>query len=120
MDLIALVGIAGTIGTFAFGGVAVWQIVQERIRRAARDAHAGHLNATVEQLGIIRAQFTEALANDEVFKTEADKAVIRATAYNLLAAENHIRTALGGRQEEPRPLPAARRNPNPTPAQLTE
>jgi len=87
----------------------VIQLLREWRDRHVRKAHAGHLYATLEQLGIIRAQFTEALSNGEVFKTEADKAVIRATAYNLLGAENHIRTALGLRNEPAQPIPAARR-----------
>jgi hypothetical protein len=93
------------------GGIAVWQLIQERIRRAARDAHTHHLLATIDQLGLTRALFAEALAKGEVFKTEADKAVIRAVAHNLLAAENHIRQAIGSDAGGPRVLPGLRRQP---------
>lgn len=63
--------------------------------RYVRKAHEAHLAATLDQLAIIRAQFEEALSLGEALKAEADKVLIRATAYNLLAAENHIRAALG-------------------------
>jgi hypothetical protein len=99
---------SGWIFGFASLGVAMWQLIEERIRRAARDAHASHLRATIQQLQIVRAMFTEALQKGEVFKVEADRAVIRAVAHDLLAAENHIRAAIG--QDEPVPaLPSARR-----------
>jgi hypothetical protein len=51
----------GWVCTVVGGGIAVWQFIQERIRRAARDAHARHLLATIDQLGITRALFAEAL-----------------------------------------------------------
>jgi hypothetical protein len=99
-----VLGWMGWMFTVIGGGVAVWQVIQERIRRAARDAHARHLLATIDPLGITRAFFAEALAQGEVFKTDADKAVIRAVAHNLLAAENHIREALGSEAGGPRRL----------------
>jgi len=76
-------------------GISMWQLIQDRIRQASRDAHARHLLATIDQLRTIRALFTEALDKGEAFKADADKAVIRAVAHNLLAAENHINAALG-------------------------
>jgi DNA-binding IclR family transcriptional regulator len=94
-----LVAWLGWIFTAVGLGLTMWQVIQERIRRAGRDAHASHLLATIDQLGIIRALFTEALDKGEVFKTEADKAVIRAVAHDLLAAENHIRAAIGPSSE---------------------
>jgi hypothetical protein len=51
--------------------------------------------ATIRQLEIIRAMFSEALSKGEVFKAEADRAMIRAVAHELLSAENHIKAALG-------------------------
>jgi hypothetical protein len=101
----------GWICTVISSGIAVWQAIRDRIRRAAQDAHTRHLLATIDQLGITRALFAEALQKGEAFKTEADKAVIRAVAHNLLAAENHIRAAIGPDAGEPRPLPALRRKP---------
>jgi hypothetical protein len=92
-------------------GVAVWQLIQGRIRRAARDAHARHLLATVDQLSIIRAMFAEALSKGEVFKADSDRAIIRTVAHDLLAAENHIRAALGPDAGTPRPLPNQRAKP---------
>ena len=51
----------------------------------------------------------------EVFKTQADKAVIRGIAYNILSAENHIRKALGLRPEGPQSLPDPKRDRKPQP-----
>jgi hypothetical protein len=98
----------GWVFTVIGGGIAVWQLIQERIRRAAREAHTSHLLATVDQLGIIRAMFSEALSKGEVFKADTDRAMIRAVAHELLAAENHIRAAIGPSAGSPRPLPGAR------------
>jgi hypothetical protein len=103
----------GWLATVGSCGIAVWQAIRELRRRAAREAHDSHLRATLDQLRYIRAQFAEALQLGEVFKTEGDKAVIRATAHNLLGAENHMRLALGISPEEELPLAGSRRGPAP-------
>lgn len=95
--------------SLVFGGLFVIQLLREWRDRHVRKAYASQLYATLEQLGIIRAQFSEALNGGEVLNTAADRAFIRATAYNLLSAENHIRTALGLRQQPAEPLPNARK-----------
>jgi hypothetical protein len=79
------------VGT-AIGG---WQVVKERERRLAHHIHSDHLRATLDQLALVRASFSEALNGGEALKSDADRVLVRGAAYSLLGAEGHLRKALG-------------------------
>jgi len=88
----------GWLFTLIVGGIA---FIQELKRKATREAHEGHIKATLEQLATIRDRLTEARRKGRVFKTDADQELIIDICSHISTAENHLSTVLGLKAEEP-------------------
>lgn len=65
------------------------------ILRLAFPSHVRHVRASLAQLQLVRTMLTEALGTGEVLRVESDRAMARAVAYQVLAAEVQLRAALG-------------------------
>jgi hypothetical protein len=85
-----LIGIIGTIGTFVFGGLYVWQLIQERISKRVRESEREHVAALGQALAHIRNMCSEAIESGEIIKSDASKQFVRQIGWSLLTAEKHV------------------------------
>lgn len=84
---------AGTIGTFAFGSLSVFQFL--------RDFKAGAvLQTTLHNIETLQASLSEACNNESVAKTEEVRQLIRQTAWHLAGIRLGIESALGRKPKE--------------------
>ena len=84
------IGITGTIGTFVFGGLYVWQLIQDRINKRVRESEREHVLALGQALSHLRAMCTEAIESGEIIRSDPAKQFVRQIAYSLLTAEANV------------------------------
>jgi hypothetical protein len=103
--LTATLAITGWIGTFGFGGVAVWQFLRDLRQGAKWEERRRGLSAVKAGFVQLRTMLTEAEATGEVVKTDPARQFVRNVGHHAMTIEHQIDSMLAsdGKPREPAP-----------------